>query len=306
MHTGASVLGALQNTEFQPVDVVITKSGEWLKDGKVWDPLKLLTGIDVVFIALHGAYGEDGQLQRYLEAHNIPFTGSGSFASATAMNKALAKDRLSQSGIKMSPHMYALRDNISSYQQYSEAVMDVFPGPYVVKPVNGGSSVGTAIARNALEMEQALEQLFLVFDKVLVEKLIRGKEATVGVVNNFRERSHYTLPAIEIVPHSDFFDYEAKYEGKSDEICPGRFSPSERDALFDAATKVHETLGLRHYSRSDFIMAEDGIYFLEVNTLPGLTSGSLIPKALDAVAVSLTDFLRHIINESMAHTPNLQ
>lgn len=305
MHSGAAVINALKNTEFTPVDVVISKNSEWLRDGKVWDPLNLIKGVDVVFIALHGSYGEDGVLQRFLETHQVPFTGSGSFASATAMNKALAKDQLSNLGIKMAPHMYANRDNISNYKQYAEAVAEVFSGPYILKPVNSGSSVGTVIAKNPIEMESALEELFTVFDRVMVEQFIKGKEATVGVVNNFRDQTEYVLPVVEVVPKAEFFDYDAKYGGETDEICPGRFSEAERLALSEYARKVHNHLNLKHYSRSDFIVTDNGIYFLEVNTLPGLTENSLLPKALDAVAVTLPNFLRHVINESMHHTPDL-
>lgn len=305
LHSGAQVIESLKNTEFSPVDVVISKSGEWLRDGKVFEPLNLLKGVDVVFIALHGSYGEDGELQRFLETHRIPFTGSGSFASATAMNKALTKSQLANLGIKMAPHMYANRDSVSNYRQYAEAVVDVFKGPYVLKPVNGGSSVGTVIAKNPFEIEAALDELFTVFDKVMVEQFVRGKEATVGIINNFRNEAEYTLPIVEIVPSGEFFDYDAKYGGKTDEICPGRFSEVERQVMSEAARKIHRHLNLRQYSRSDFIVSENGIYFLEVNTLPGLTSTSLLPKALDAVAVSLPSFLRHVINDTMTHTPDL-
>lgn len=305
MRTGASVLSALENTEYEPIDVIVSRRGEWLKNGKVWDPLTLLSGVDVVFNGLHGTYGEDGTLQRFLETHSIPFTGSGAFASATAMNKALAKDHVRHANVKLAPHMYANRDNIASCKDYSEAVIQVFDGPYVLKPVNSGSSVGTVIVRNVFEMETALSKLFDAFDKVLVEKLIRGREATVGVIDNFRHHVRYALPAVEIIPQSEFFDYDAKYNGKTQELCPGNFSDEQRTALAEAAKTIHEALNLRHYSRSDFIIADDGIYFLEVNTLPGLTEGSLLPKALDAVAITMPNFLRHVINESMRHTPDI-
>jgi D-alanine-D-alanine ligase len=264
----------------------------------------VLQAVDVVFIALHGAYGEDGELQRLLENTATPYTGSRALASAIAMNKVLTKDHLVNTGIKLAPHVYASRDNIHNIRSFTEAVSEVFNGPFVIKPVNGGSSVGTKIARNLLELESFLEQVFGVFDAVIIEKYIAGREATVGVLNNFRQQSTYVLPAVEIVPQSSFFDYDAKYSGTTDEICPGRFSDLEKKQLVEAAQIVHTHLGLQHYSRSDFIVTPDAIYFLEVNTLPGLTAGSLFPKALAAVAISMPDFLRHVLNESMVHIPS--
>ena len=159
------------------------------------------------------------------------------------------------------------------------------------------------IARNTLELGQVLETLLKVYDQVLVEKLIAGREATVGVLENFRDQSLYLLPPVEIVPRSEFFDYEAKYDGNTEEICPGRFSTSEKQHLMDAARMVHHTLGLSQYSRTDFILTDDGAYFLEVNTLPGLTDGSLLPKALDAVGVSFTAFIQHLLYDTLKHAP---
>ena len=145
---------------------------------------------------------------------------------------------------------------------------------------------------------RALQESFKKRSEVLVEKSLHGREATVGVVDGLRDTSHYVLPSIEIVPPSahGFFDYEAKYGGKTDEICPGRFSRAEKEALEDAALRAHHQLGLSHYSRSDFIVADDGIYFLETNTLPGLMHESLMSKALNAIGHSYDDFVHHLVS----------
>jgi len=303
MQSGASVLRALENSEFQPLDIVVARNGEWLHQGRVWDPLRMLQSIDVVFIALHGFYGEDGTIQRYLDSHGIPYTGSKAFPSSVAINKVLTKGYLEQSGIKLAPHMYASRETVRHPHQFAAATEELFAGPYIVKPVSGGSSVGTKVARNTLELGEALEQLLNVYDQVLVEKRLLGREATVGVVDNFREQPYYALPPIEIVPANDIFDYDAKYSGTTEEICPGRFTFEEKDALIHAARTAHEQLGLSQYSRSDCMLTADGVYFLEVNTLPGLTEGSLWPKALDAVGVSLTSFIKHTLYDAMRHAP---
>lgn len=303
MRTGASVIKALSSSDFFVQDIVVSRAGEWLQNGRVWNPIQILQSIDVVFIALHGSYGEDGTIQRYLDTHSIPYTGSKTYPTSIAFNKALTKDHLRKHNIKLAPHLYAAKANISDNFKFAEATNEVFSGPYVIKPVSGGSSVGTVMAKNTTELAFALEELFKKYDNLLVEKRIIGREATMGVINNFRERPVYTLPPIEIIPKSDFFDYAAKYDGSTEEVCPGCFSVSEKNALAEAATLIHKELGLTQYSRSDFIVAPDGVYFLEVNTLPGLTAESLFPKALEAVGVSYNGFIQHLILDALRHIP---
>lgn len=306
LNTGRSVLQALESSEFTPVDVVITRNNEWLSGGKTWDPISLLQTVDVVFIALHGFYGEDGRIQRYLDTHRVPYTGSGAFPSSVAMNKALTKTYLQNIDVKLAPHVYATRDIVDNPYNFAEASGSAFEGPYVIKPVSGGSSVGTHIARNTLELGQVLDKALQAHDQLLIEKRLIGREATVGVIDNFRDTDVYLLPPIEIVPKTDFFDYEAKYGGATEEICPGRFSQDEKELLMNAAKAIHKTLDLSQYSRSDFILTDDGVYFLEVNTLPGLTTESLMPKALDAVGVTYNAFIKHLLYDAIKHTPHKQ
>ena len=133
---------------------------------------------------------------------------------------------------------------------------------------------------------------------MIVEECIKGREATCGVIDNFRDTKHYSLLPIEIIKprNRDFFDYQCKYDGTTQEICPGNFSQKEKQALQNLSVKIHKALGLRHYSRSDFIVSPGGIYALEVNTLPGLTSESLFPKAMAAVGCDYLGFLDHLLN----------
>jgi D-alanine-D-alanine ligase len=164
--------------------------------------------------------------------------------------------------------------------------------------VSGGSSVGTAIAKTLLELESAIDDALQYSDQALIEEFIFGREATCGVVDNFRNESIYSLLPVEIRKPSNatFFDYDAKYSGKSEEICPGNFTAVEKEMIQKIAKEAHKALGLRHYSRSDFIIhPKRGIYILETNTLPGLTSESLLPKSLQAVGCSLSDFFDHLI-----------
>jgi len=173
-----------------------------------------------------------------------------------------------------------------------------FRMPVIVKPADKGSSVGITIATNYKELENAFSVLFENCNVILVEEVIKGKEGTVGVVEGLRDEKLYTLPVVEIIPPSDknFFDYNAKYGGKTKEICPGNFTQKEKETMKEYARLAHHILGLRHYSRTDFMIHPTrGIFTLETNALPGLTSESLLPKGLEAVGVSYKDFLKHVL-----------
>ena len=172
-----------------------------------------------------------------------------------------------------------------------------FPQPSVVKPIRGGSSVGVSITNSYEELRDGIMHAFKYSPKVLVEEYIRGREATCGVLEDFRGESLYALPPVEITPPdgSPFFDYEAKYSGESKEICPSTFTDEVKAKLEHLAREIHKKLELRHYSRSDFIVSPRGIYFLEVNTLPGLTSESLLPKSMEVVGCSFPQFIEHVI-----------
>ena len=174
--------------------------------------------------------------------------------------------------------------------------------PFVVKPIGWGSSVGVSIVGGYAAVLAALKALFADgAPSVLVEEYIRGKEATIGVVEGLRGEALYALPSVEIIaPKDDFFSYKAKYGGETREICPGNFSRVITEELQRAARVIHRALELRHYSRSDFIVAPKGIYYLETNTLPGLTKESLMPKSLETIGVPLPDFLSHLVNLALS------
>lgn len=301
MLTGAGVIEALSKTDYQVDDIIITRGGEWLCNGIVRQPQNALAAIDVVFIALHGAYGEDGTVQRLLERLGIPYTGSGPYASSVAMNKILTKEHLKDFGIKMAPHMRVTSESKGSIARVVNTITNLFGPEYVVKPIAGGSSIGTKMADSSKTLILAIEELLETFDDILVEKRIRGREATCGVVENFRDQCFYRLPTIEIIPpqNSDFFAAEVKYTGETEEICPGRFKLEEKKRIENIAELVHRSLNLRQYSRSDFIVAEDDIYFLEVNTLPGMTKNSLVPKSLAAVGCEYSDFINHLLTDTL-------
>jgi D-alanine-D-alanine ligase len=296
MMTGEQVIASLTRQGVSVVDIIITKKGEWMVHGFERSPKDALAFVDVVFLALHGQYGEDGTVQRELDRLGIRYTGSRPYPSALAMNKILTKDALRTTGVKVAPHLRVTRVG-TDIRRVAATIESLFGPSYIVKPVNGGSSIDTYKAHGVHELVRALSESLKKRDEVLVEQYIRGREATVGIVEGLRGERHYRLPVIEVVPPAahGFFDYEVKYNGATEEICPGRFSRAEKEALEEAALVAHNTLGLSQYSRSDFIVSDKGIYFLETNTLPGLTSESLFSKALTAVGHSYDDLIAHLV-----------
>ncbi len=299
--TGASVLEHIDRSQFEPIDIVIAKNGEWIVDGVVRLPEQVLHGVDVVFNALHGTFGEDGTVQRLLDRYAVPYTGSKAFSSGLAMNKATTKHILKDSGIKMPQHIQVSRDSLVDLGRVAENIVDTFGPHYIIKPVNAGSSVGTMSVKNPLLLQQALTDALGTYEEVLVEAKIPGREATTGIIDRYRDKRVYALPPIEIVlpKDEDFFSHEMKMSGCADQHCPSRFDRQTKNELEFIAQLVHETLGLSQYSRSDFIVADDGIYFLEVNTLPSLSKEASFPRAITAVGASYADFITHLLEDAI-------
>lgn len=296
LRSGAAMLAALPEERFIARDIYIDRQGVWHDRGRPTSPERVLRQLDVALIGLHGEYGEDGEVQKLLERFGVPYTGADSFGSYLAMHKVMAKARAQEAGL-LTP-LFQYIENADDIDGESAEAVRAFHQPVVVKPVGWGSSVGVSIVGGHAPVREAIAKLFAEgAPGVLVEELIRGKEATAGVVENLRGEALYSLPPIEIIPpDGNFFNYTNKYDGTTREIIPGNFSRVAAEELQRAAKVMHRALGLRHYSRSDFIVAPKGIYYLETNTLPGLTTESLLPKSLSAVGVSFQDFLSHLVN----------
>lgn len=300
MKTGAGVLEALNQLNYKYKDIIITKNNEWLENGFVRSPKSALEGVDTVFLALHGEYGEDGQIQRILQQRNIPFTGSRALSSAIAFNKELTKNTLLPKGIKMPRHRRFNRKDLENLDEQIPTVFSDIGNELFVKPLTSGSSIGACYVPNKQTLRETLVDLLETYEQVLIEEFIRGREATVAVLENFRNEKIYTLPVIEIIPPDGepLFSNENKYNGATREIVPGRFSYHEKSLLSDAARLVHEIIDCKLYSRSDFIVKDGEPYFLEINTLPGLTSESLFPKAAEAVGISYNELIKHLIENA--------
>lgn len=286
---------------YTPIDIFISKEGDWHVAGLVKTPEQALRNIGVVFNALHGEFGEDGKVQQILDGIGIPYTGSGALASALGMNKILTKRVFKQHGIKTPYSMVVKKEQMNT--DLTRDIFLSFPQPSVIKPAIGGSSLGVTIAHNLDDLTEALQNAFQYADTVLIEEYIRGKEATCGVIDHFREQERYVFMPTEIVDltGNDIWDYNSKYTNDLHQmITPGNFSIGQKREMQELAKVVHQALDLRHYSRTDFIVhPKRGVYVLEVNTLPGLTETSLFPHGLEASGSSLPEFFDHTINLSL-------
>lgn len=252
--------------------------------------LELCAMADIVFLALHGACGEDGRVQAALALLGIPFTGSGYLGSAIAMDKDMTKRMVIPVGVQTPAW-----ETVTYAENDIPALVGRLQLPCVVKPVDSGSSIGVAIAHTTEELEKALRDGLELGGHSVIEQYISGREIQVGILED------KALPSIEIIPKVGFYDYENKYQpGAADEICPAEIPQEWEDRLAAAALTVFRTLGLSVYSRADFIVTEDGTpWFLEINTLPGMTPTSLLPQEAAAVGIEYGELCERIIAASL-------
>ncbi|KXK00172.1 MAG: D-alanine--D-alanine ligase [Parcubacteria bacterium OLB19] len=297
MKTGRAVIDALERKNISNKDIVITKNGEWLEEGRIKTINAVLEGVDVVFLALHGGFAEDGEVQKILQNFRIPFTGSSSLSSALAFNKALTKDILSKEGILTPKYRVIHKYELQELDEITTDIAEEFGSEYIIKPTASGSSISMELIRSKFSLQEGIGRLLEQYDSIIVEEFIRGREATVAVLENFRDKELYTFPIVEIVPPRKFpfYNYEAKYSGETQIICPSNFSYTERDLLQNITEHIHKTLNLSQYSRTDFIVRDNKIYFLEVNTLPGLTNESIFPKAAKTVGLEFDNLITHLL-----------
>ena len=249
--------------------------------------LELCRRADLVFLGLHGACGEDGKIQGLFDLMGVAYTGSGHLGSTIAMDKIFTRHLVATAGVIVPKGWtVANMDELKSAEITS---------PCVAKIPNGGSSIGVAICGGAAELETAAENFFKESSPLLVEEYIDGREFSCGVLGD------EALPAIEIVPKTGFFDYENKYQADAtDEICPARIDAAAEETMRRMALAAHRLLRLGVYSRSDFRMTDEGeVYFLEVNTLPGMTPASLLPKEAAAAGVDYDTLCQTIAEQSL-------
>jgi len=276
LRSGEAVLNALKQKGYEafPID-----SAE-----EVAQQL-LLSGAETVFLAVHGRHGEDGTIQGLLEMLKIPYTGSGVLASAVAMDKAVTKTVVQAAGV-VTPHAKVIN---------AETDLTIFCDthinyPCVVKPVREGSTLGIGVARDADELQHAIKAARTYDAKVLVEDFIAGREVTVGVMDG------HALPIVEVVAKSGFYDYNAKYTpGQTEYHVPAPLDKELYAAIQVAAQKVYSAVGCKGAVRVDFMLRGDEFFFLEVNTIPGMTETSLLPKAATHEGMDFAELVERIL-----------
>jgi D-alanine-D-alanine ligase len=270
LKSGAHVLKHLSETH-RPVDIFISRDGTWHMQGVERSPEKILPHVDVVFNTLYGSYGEDGGVQEVLSSHGVPHTSSERFSSVLTNNKFLTKQHAKEFGVK-TPLFFLVRGD-EDIPTKAKEIFTSIPHPLVVKPTFGSSFSKFFIIESFPELLSSLENVLSLYPSALVEEYISGKPISSFIVDNFRNQNTYTFPLIE------------------------KFSEEEVSTILNVSKKIHDTLKLSHFSKSDFIVSpRRGVYFLEINTTPKLHDDSPLLHSLESVGVSVKEFLHHLIS----------
>ena len=301
--SGRVVAKNLQSDEFSTYTVVIDRDSWYLtlKNQKYVINKKDFSAningknifFDAVFIAIHGTPGEDGKFQSYLDQLKIPYTTSGSAAAALSFNKGKCNDYLRENGVLCAPS-YLLHKKTAINEN---DILKQVGLPCFVKPNKNGSSFGVSKVKEKEKLKEAIENAFAHDDETLIESFMEGKEVTCGIHNFGNELT--TFPATEIVSENDFFDFEAKYEGKSKEITPARISDELAKKIACRTKEIYCLLKLNGIARIDFIIQNNEPYIIEANTVPGFSEESIIPQQAACAGVSLKDLFRMAVHHAM-------
>ena len=273
LHTGLAVIEAIKNDYYvEPINI----------NDDYTSLHKKLLDIDVVFIALHGGYGEDGRLQEYFDKHNIKYTGSGHKASQIAMDKN--KTKLIAKKNKIPVLNWLIIDNLNNYN------LDKLKFPLIVKPNDGGSTIGLYYCKDLNEFKININKSFDNSKASMIEEYIKAREISVPILDG------QVLPIIEIFPKAFLYDYDSKYKSNGSKYeVPAQIKDSISRKLANDALLIYNKIGCRHYARVDFLLSSDNYYLLEINTLPGLTSTSLLPKSASKIGLSYKSLVDKII-----------
>ncbi len=260
------------------------------------DAITLITAdqISVAFLALHGKYGEDGMIQSLLELKGIKYTGSKVLSSAIAMDKIMSKILFEENSVPTPGYFHFKKDECTT-EEINNKIVKQFGYPAVIKPNDQGSTVGLTICKSSAQLDEAIHNAFEFSDRILVEEYISGRELTVAIIDNT------ALPVLEIRPKHDLYDYACKYtSGMSEYIVPADIPVEAVNQLQELSVKACKSLRCEVYARVDFRLSpENKIYVLEVNTLPGMTSLSLVPKMAKAANISFEQLIEKIITLSL-------
>ncbi len=332
--TGQQIVAALDPDHYRVLPVEITTEGKWLPrpdllaltagNADTQEPLdtapdghgnaaagaalrpttsdEFVEGeqVDVAFIAMHGPYGEDGTMQGLLELLGIAYTGSGVLASALAMDKLRSRQIFEWHRIPVPGYVSVTADVWHHRGHVHQDVARQLGYPCVVKPNAVGSSIGVSLVREPPDLDPAVEGAFVYGPMVLIEEYVAGTEVTCGIVDDPRTGRPVPLPLIEIVPHGEFYSYDAKYAaGGSDHIIPARLSDEVSARAQGLAVRAYQALGCEGMGRVDMIAREGDVVVLEVNTIPGMTATSLLPDAARAAGIEFSELLDRIVRNAL-------
>jgi D-alanine-D-alanine ligase len=291
LRSGGCVLAALDPERYDPVPLEVPRHGAWFPP----------RDLDVAFIAMHGPFGEDGTIQGVLEFAGIPYVGSGVLASALAMDKRRSRQLFNFNGIPAPAYLAFSRAEFPARESSLTAEIRSMLGfPCVVKPNAQGSSIGVSLVHDAEGVGPALDLAFGYDDVILIEECLRGTELTCAILDDPDRGAPTPLPLVEIIPRREFFTYEAKYTaGAAEEICPARLPVTEVWRAQSAALRAYRVLGCAGFARVDLFVREADVAVLEVNTIPGLTEGSLFPKAAQAAGITMRALVSRLVDGAL-------
>lgn len=288
--SGREVVRNLDKKKYDVLPIIVSRDGISFRLNNKKYSLGQLSAVkcQLFFVTMHGPFGEDGTIQGFLDLIEVPYTGSKVLASALGMDKIYSRKLFTQVGLK-TPNFIVIKRGQKTNNVFKNLKLPTF-----VKPNNQGSSVGATKVKKRQDFKKALSYAHKFSDLAIVEKFISGVEVTCAIIGNDRPKP---LPLVEIVPKKEFFDYEAKYnERLCDEIVPARISKTLAKKAQKAALAAYQALGCRGFGRVDMIIKGNDVYVLELNTIPGLTPVSLVPKAAKAVGISYPRLLDKIVD----------
>jgi len=281
---------------YEPIDIFISKEGEWYLNGVKVEPHKALEYADIVFNALQGKYADEGSVQKLLASLNKPYTGSTALGSVLALNKDLAKKAYLNHGL------FVPRHEVLTGDEELERLVEIFRNymhPLVIKPSDENYRRGVKLAYTFEELAKYIDEALEYSPRVIVEEFVRGREARCGVIEGFRGEKHYALVPVEVLVSKKnklMPDYDKKFNSVHEYLQENTFSQNEKSVLEHTAKKAHEALGLRHYSYSDLILTPQGkVYVLETGALPDFSKDSLLHRSLEYIGSSPERFLEHVL-----------
>jgi D-alanine-D-alanine ligase len=294
MRSGEQAAAALAAAGYEVIDVIVSPSGEWLTHGFARTPAAVVAAIDLLYIALHSSSDVLQAAQQIASDYRCPYTGSHAFPTRVAGSKALTKSHLPREVVRTPQHVRITTD--TPLPPLVASARERLGQQLVVKPDTGGSSAGVEICTDVRSLTAHVEALLAEYPAALVEEQLVGREVTCGVLEHFRGQEHYALPPVMVTTASEtpYYTHQEKRDGTATLTCPAPLRQAEKEALESIAKTVHQTLGLRHFSRSDFILTEDGPHLLEVNTHPALYAGTPYSAALSAVGSSSEECIPHL------------